>query len=165
MSFNMLYSMLRNRHKKHLFDIHSKTQPNKDVPRPGSKSPNSVNSVNRVASPPKRKGQKIRAGRRLQRKKKRKKANGGKGFGNLFVSEFRFVILTVIIVVAALTMQDTIQDALEYYVTARFRKTPCKRFGVMFLLSLGLIMVTILIIILWKPPGNKTTEEDVTFLL
>ena len=75
----------------------------------------------------------------------------------LFFTEFRFIILTVLIVVAALTMQETVQEALHYYVRSRF-VNPVTRAYSMFAMSFIVITVVIFVIILWKPLEEETDE-------
>jgi len=125
MSFNMLYEMLRNRHKKSLYDIH-KTRSKKKTTDIGTNIGQIEVTQKNVTVEPKR------------------------NIATLFWSEFRFIILTVLIVVAALTMQETVQDALEVYVRSKF-KEPGKRIRLMFLFSFLLVVVVIFIVILWKP--------------
>jgi hypothetical protein len=74
----------------------------------------------------------------------------------LYVNEFRAVILTVLVVVSALTMQRTISEFLETRVRNHFKNTKTQSLW-MFFFSLILIMLTILFVFLWKP---LTVEEE-----
>lgn len=80
--------------------------------------------------------------------------------GKLFYSEFRFIILTVLIVVAALTLQQTVEDALNVFVRGRF-STPTRRICGMFLFSLVIVFVVIVICILWKPVNVPLVSVEV----
>jgi hypothetical protein len=75
-------------------------------------------------------------------------------WGSLFYSEFRFIILTVLIVVAALTLQQTVEDALNEFVRKRL-KSPVIRICGMFALSIVIVFVVIVITIVWKPHTKK----------
>jgi hypothetical protein len=79
--------------------------------------------------------------------------------GKLFISEFRFIIMTILIVVSSLTMQETIQDALEVYVRSKF-KSPGRRIAMMFLFSLCLVTATIFVIIFWKPHRKQQVSVE-----
>lgn len=68
----------------------------------------------------------------------------------MFFSEFRFIILTVLVIVAAITLQHTIQDAIDVYIKSKLKSNGA-RIGWMFLFSTLLIILTIIIVILWKP--------------
>jgi hypothetical protein len=108
----MLYDLVRNRNKKHIYDIHRDC---KDA---------------KVTSPKKT------------------------PFGSLFYSEFRFITLTILIVIASLTMQQTVEDAINEFIRGRFKNPKVRIFG-MFLLSLVVIFIVIFIVIVWKPPEES----------
>jgi len=82
--------------------------------------------------------------------------------GLLFYTEFRYVIITVLLVVAALILQQTIEDALEYFVRSRF-KNKLDRIGWMFLFSFILILLVIAVVMLWKPVKIPPVVTDAPF--
>ncbi len=78
--------------------------------------------------------------------------------GLLFYTEFRYIVLTVLLVIAALTLQTTIEDALNYFIRSRYQ-SPGKRIGMMFLFSFVIIIVVIVIVMLWKPINLQLMEN------
>jgi uncharacterized membrane protein YidH (DUF202 family) len=83
-------------------------------------------------------------------------------FGKIFMSEFRSVILTVLIVVGALTLQKTMENALEVQIRRRFNN-PITQTVWMLIFSVLLICVVILIVIAWQPsPVEQESEESDT---
>lgn len=80
-------------------------------------------------------------------------------WGMLLYTEFRYVIITVLLVVAALTLQQTIEDALDTFVRSRF-ESKGMRIAWMFLFSLIIILVVIVIVMLWPPAKIPDAELD-----
>jgi hypothetical protein len=68
----------------------------------------------------------------------------------MFASELRFMFLTIFLVISSLTMQHVLEDLIDVLVKNKI-KHPWKKIGYMFLLSLGLIIVTVVAVIFWKP--------------
>ena len=132
MSFAMMYGLIRDRHHRSLYDIHE----------PGNVSDDIANSHQIELPVPVKTTQKALPAATAPKQ--------SVPVGTMFMNEFRFVILTVLIVVSALTMQETMQDALEVYVRSRFRN-PGRRIGMMFLFSMAFVICTIAIVISWKP--------------
>jgi hypothetical protein len=74
----------------------------------------------------------------------------------LFFSEFRFIVLTTLVVLAALWLQRSIEETLNLFVNSRH---PCKRILWMFLCAFLLILVAILVGVLWKPISIPPAKE------
>lgn len=70
--------------------------------------------------------------------------------GLMILSEFRFMILTVLLVTSSLTLQHTFEDIIDTYVRSKI-KHPGRKIGFMFLLSFILITITIMTVVFWKP--------------
>lgn len=85
----------------------------------------------------------------------KKKSN----LARLYVNEFRAVIVTVLIVTSALTMQRSISDFLETTIKNRFKDSRARN-GWMFILSLIFTIVTISVLFLWKPLMITEEEEE-----
>jgi hypothetical protein len=123
MTFNMLYEAVRNRHKQQHASLHGDLEKPLDVH--DTIEPKPVETVKKTAS----------------------------GFSRvclMFFSEFRFLILTVLVVMSALTLQHTLEDVIDVCVKSKI-KSPGVRILWMFFLSTMLILLTITIVIAWKP--------------
>lgn len=71
--------------------------------------------------------------------------------GRTMFSEFRYIILTVLLVVTALFLQNTITGALDYILDSKFKKRPGRMIGIRFMVSILFIIITICTTVLWKP--------------
>jgi uncharacterized BrkB/YihY/UPF0761 family membrane protein len=71
--------------------------------------------------------------------------------GRTMFSEFRYIILTVLLVVTALFLQNTITGALDYILDSKFKKRPGRMIGIRFMVSVLFIVITICTTVLWKP--------------
>lgn len=67
-----------------------------------------------------------------------------------FVNEFRFIILTVLVVLGALTLQRSLEEMLRLYVQDHI-VSPYRRVSWMVCISLVMIVIVIIIVLAWKP--------------
>ena len=79
----------------------------------------------------------------------------------LFVNEFRAVIVTVLVVVGALSMQKTLSEMVELHVKSRFKNVK-KRITWMFVFNIIFILLSILILLTWKPMVIEAEEDKPT---
>lgn len=77
----------------------------------------------------------------------------------LFYNEFRFVIVTALLVVASLNLQTTVQRAIDYYIQ-RHLPQGGRRLVFQFLVSLVLVIIVIGIFLIWKPIRNPIENNS-----
>ena len=80
----------------------------------------------------------------------------------LFANEFRAILLTVFILVSALTMQKTLEEAIDIHVKSKLNSSS-KRIRWMLMFSVILILVVIAIVLIWQPiaiePASVESER------
>ena len=127
--FQQAFSAMRQRHKEQLAEIHGVDE--------------FANDVHKVT----------------ETETKKKKMHPVTRTCLFFFNEFRFIVLTTLVVLAALWLQRSIEEALNLFIKS---KHPCKRLLWMWLFAFLLILIAILIGVLWKPmaiPQEQPTSS------
>lgn len=78
-------------------------------------------------------------------------------FTLLFVNEFRFLVLTMLVMLAALTLQHSVEDALRFYMNTHIRK-PQARLVFLFGVAVLAVVVVIVLTLVWPPKAIPEPE-------